>query len=377
MDDRRLVANSSRGVIVHEFHISGRNRSPTRNSHVHRDSPVSEASVLQAGSKLVREAIGEDEWKNTRLVDYKFVLNPSACFIWAHKSPQLENLVGGRSQIKSWGEKVTDEEIFRLNDLEEFQHTVQSNQSIHTTVVKRRHEVANGVDVLPPSKKRRLFTGSLHGVISQPLFHSSTFKTTTRGQKASFPDYRKSQSIAIPPYNEGQPCRPLSSYARTAWIIPIRGILPWSACTPAVVLEDDEDSLGKEGNRIQWTKTALQSFWTFLLSARAGGQLGQVGISFHVANSREREASMSTDVIINEQYSGSGPGRGKNELQVWNIPLSCADYVKVYHEANNAMALRNVLDAWAYRSPSGRKVRVLMGSKLALVDERSKGISFS
>jgi len=74
------------------------------------------------------------------------------------------------------------------------------------------------------------------------------------------------------------------------------------------------------------------------------------------------------------------------------MPLSSVDHIKVYHDVEYAMFLRNVWDAWGFslqaegvegvldqdrRGESGtkmRKVRVLKGAKLVLVDERSTGV---
>lgn len=57
--------------------------------------------------------------------------------------------------------------------------------------------------------------------------------------------------------------------------------------------------------------------------------------------------------------------------------LLSLDHFKVYHDATNAMQIRNVLDAWSFKPDSdapAAKIRVLKGAILALVDERSKGV---
>jgi hypothetical protein len=60
------------------------------------------------------------------------------------------------------------------------------------------------------------------------------------------------------------------------------------------------------------------------------------------------------------------------------------DHVKLYHHAPNAMYLRNALHVWAYQADAPieggekpEKIRLLKGARLALVDERSKGILIS
>lgn len=211
----------------------------------------------------------------------------------------------------------------------------------------------------------------------KPHFYSSMGSTAVRGRATEIPPYKKVKPIAIPPYGDNvTQLHPLSAFARTAWIVPVRGILPWALCTQAVVLNDSEEitSIGKEGALIQWTNASLIKFWDFLKDAREAGNLGQIGVSFHVAAARERESLLSADAI--NEHSGNS-ALGVSELQVWSRPLSSVDYIKIYHKGSNAMSLRNILDAWGHICPHGRKMRVLKGSRLALVDERCRGILVS
>jgi hypothetical protein len=71
------------------------------------------------------------------------------------------------------------------------------------------------------------------------------------------------------------------------------------------------------------------------------------------------------------------------------------DHIKVYHDVEYAMLLRNVWDAWGFlpqvkgaevvidqnKWAGGdaklKKIRILKGAKLVLVDERSKGVLLS
>ena len=74
------------------------------------------------------------------------------------------------------------------------------------------------------------------------------------------------------------------------------------------------------------------------------------------------------------------------------------DHIKVYHDVTCALHIRNVLDAWGYPNttldgsfeahgrdkntgkdnrPKTKKIRILKGAKLVLVDERSKGVLIS
>ncbi|KAK2460833.1 hypothetical protein APHAL10511_007303 [Amanita phalloides] len=356
-------------ITVHEFQVGEQTSDPLSSS------ATPGTSVCQAGSKLVRDAVCEAGWKSRRF-DSQITLRPprtDACFLWSLKPPQLpiHDLLSEATALKSWGDPFLEEEFIDIGGLSEFQHVVDIGEPVvrHATQ-ERQTEPAGDV---PARKKMKLFFGSLHGIIVQPHFYPSTSDMTTRGQAVQTPPYKKRPPVAIPPYTNVVTLQLhlVSIHARTAWIIPVRGILPWSACTRAVVLDDNEEDIGKEGSWIQWTKTALVEFWAFLVNVRATGKMGRIGVSFHLASVRERELSADT---VNEQYSNST--HGINELQVWSQPLSCADYVKVYHEASNAMCLRNILDAWAYEC-LGRKIRVLKGSKLTLVDECCRGLLVS
>lgn len=63
-----------------------------------------------------------------------------------------------------------------------------------------------------------------------------------------------------------------------------------------------------------------------------------------------------------------------------NIPLNFLDHIKVYHDAANSMQLRNIIDAWAFEpgeEARPRKIRLLVGARLVLLDERSKGVLVS
>lgn len=61
--------------------------------------------------------------------------------------------------------------------------------------------------------------------------------------------------------------------------------------------------------------------------------------------------------------------------------LSVVDYVKVNHDAFCRLHVRNALDAWSYEvrdmDGSVKKIRLLKGARLVLVDARSRGIQIS
>ena len=211
--------------------------------------------------------------------------------------------------------------------------------------------------------------------------------------------YQKTHPIPIPPHS--LPLPPPSPYSRSAWLIPIRGALPWKECTSAVMLDSSTlvpfrtDPL-KPDHPIKWTHPSLHSFWTFLLSLKATHNVGALGLSFHAARPPAPTSQAASTLnptslgggrqAITESNTTSGqPTSAGTAMQPprARLVLSNVDYIKVYHEAQYAMYVRNALHIWSYAIQSASestkpdKVRVLKGARLALVDERSKGILIS
>lgn len=68
------------------------------------------------------------------------------------------------------------------------------------------------------------------------------------------------------------------------------------------------------------------------------------------------------------------------------MPLALIDHIKIYHDTRFTMAIRNILDAWRFDAVEGttatgepniKKIRILKGARLVLLDERSKGVLVS
>ena len=185
--------------------------------------------------------------------------------------------------------------------------------------------------------------------------------------------------------------------ARCAWIIPIRGSLPWPFVTPASVLPDvagdSEDTPSQElplrtnsgsCEELIWTRDAMREFWKFLIELRTASRLGPLGLSFRAAPATAQLMSIQTDSGVNrdpvdvtpaaEEESRASTGKSSRSS------LQAVDHFKIYCDANQAVRLRNVLDAWsfAYQDPNDvgrmKKFRLLRGVTLVLVDEESRGI---
>ena len=166
---------------------------------------------------------------------------------------------------------------------------------------------------------------------------------------------------------------------------------------------------------IAWTRMSVASFWDFLLAIQQAKTLGPISISFHAASppiisftrptnelDQDTNRSTSSKDITSKSFANS----------VFRPSLQVVDHIKVYHNVTYAMYLRNVLDAWSYRfrpthdvgsrvhdegdvtdmaeekgvkggvrqtiplinEAESKKVRILKGAALVLVDESSNGV---
>lgn len=146
-------------------------------------------------------------------------------------------------------------------------------------------------------------------------------------------------------------------------------------------------------NYATWTHASLAAFWDFLLILQRAKTLGPLSISFHAAPPRSLPASEPDPATL-------PLGTNLSAYQSSTVPLlhtnlAEVDHIKVYHDTKYAMYLRNILDAWGYQQPAGgnssgdlpgnsavasakpKKVRMLKGAKLVLVDEVSSGVLIS
>jgi len=146
----------------------------------------------------------------------------------------------------------------------------------------------------------------------------------------------------------------------------VRGVLPWTGCSSAVVLSPTNISnlpqVVNDNGQITWTHESLVAFWSFLLALRDAKNLGALSISFNASDTDSVEKEVRCH--DNDRYN------------VYGSPfiVILQDYIKVYHDARFAMVIRNVLDAWGYLPSEGKTIRVLKGVRLILVNDRSGGI---
>jgi len=218
--------------------------------------------------------------------------------------------------------------------------------------------------------------------------------------------YRKARALPIPPSDV--PSVQLfmgCDYNRAAWLIPVRGSLPWEGTTRAIILGSSEVTKtvnvpllpsgplpNDDGiSRITWTHHSLVAFWKFLISVQQAKNLGPISLSFHTAPS---DTTFTLDSATNPTENGNRPiqpaqlrssadfSDGFSD-EVRRARLEATDFIKVYHDVKYSLYLRNVLDAYQYTpesivamsrdtAVSMTKIRLLKGARLALVDNLSK-----
>ncbi|OCH92742.1 hypothetical protein OBBRIDRAFT_409898 [Obba rivulosa] len=327
-------------------------------------------------------------------------------------------------------------EVFRMADLEEFQNTVLNHPIIQDR--SRTAGITEGSDAEKPenehilsqprSAQRQNEVGPLHAIIPQPHFHGVPQPTTYHvRQTISFPPYQKAYPTALAPYTPDTVQLLLGRrFTRLAWIIPVRGALPWPKCTAACLLRSGSaphfsrsplpigpspqlDDAEKVRPEITWTRESLLSCWDFLLELRRVKSMGPLALAFHAALPSDAGSVLGHG----QQSMSSGHQSTAVATAPGTIPnLLFVDHIKVFHDSAYTMQLRNIIDVWGFqlddtqKSPERAnvvphvhhpteqpeqtaqtnaaeatvplshptKIRMFVGAKLALIDERSRGV---
>ncbi|KAJ7135455.1 hypothetical protein C8R43DRAFT_618620 [Mycena crocata] len=295
------------------------------------------------------------------------------------RGPPESSSKRSKPNVVEWNTSIdSSEDFFNLDDLEEFENTDLSFLVAGSTKRFR----SEGFVEQPTSKRRRLEMASIRSVIPQP--HILPSPSSAASKNSTTPAYSKSRPIAIAPHTLPLP-DPLP-FTRRSWIIPVRGNLPWPLATSAVVLSDSVDLPEPPDptthEEIAWTAAALTSLWSCLVLIRDKNTLGPLGLSFHVSqyfssSSQQTELSgMGAQPFSMD--SEPAPSTVSSSLRQVTVPLTMSDHIKIYHDAENSMQIRNILDAWAFQPmDGGSKIRLFKGARLVLLDERAKGILLS
>ena len=178
-----------------------------------------------------------------------------------------------------------------------------------------------------------------------------------------------------------------------AWLIPVRGTLPWEHCTSGALLDDSNfiptPSSPIIDDQISWTQDSILKFWDFLLRLRQVGKLGPLAISFNCApQSRISPVTTNMDepIRLNPNITTTTTTTLTDTLPYpqeprSNLNLSMVDYIKVNHDGPCRLYVRSALDAWSYEVTDTdgciKKIRLLKGARLVLVDACSRGIQIS
>ncbi|GBE83563.1 hypothetical protein BKA93DRAFT_128543 [Sparassis latifolia] len=422
----------------------------------HDFQPISSQELLDKGRFLVRAASRVDRWFQPVIKASANIRSCGAAFEYSQHAPRCDSLdvrnqVAMTDLLQEWSSDVTvdENEAFRLEDLEEFQNSdltcVFHKPSITALIpaMPPANQLAPGLEPKrsrkgiigescsdePPRKRPRLDHSSLSKLLPQPHFHPSVFSAgdfspSDIGRNAFYP---KLTSRPVPPHTEEAMQEYLADpYARGAWIIPVRGTLPWDDCTSASILAAPS-TLSQEvrillpsgpssrpgqfpadllSDEITWTHHALSTFWEFLLAIRDAGTLGPLSLSFHAAPVTDPAESSWSNALLpgNHEHYGIHRSATDNSFPPLRSPLFSVDHIKVYHDTQYTKHVRNVLYAWSYScvlaedgsvhdAPQVRqrgkreastsrmgkdlnlqKIRMLKGARLVLVDEKSKAV---
>lgn len=210
-------------------------------------------------------------------------------------------------------------------------------------------------------------------------------------------DFKKpARCKPVPPHTEETYRAYLEDpYARCAWVIPVRGRLPWSECSAGFVQLEDADGTAKQATPLRfrddvtlhlelaWTEDSVREFWTFLVGLRSAGNVGPLGLSFHAAPAASSHftpaAADSGNRVRMLARSGSTAPTGDQPTQsVSSTVFQSVDHFKVYHDATQAGRVRNLLEAWKYRyrDQEGvlQKMRFLSSATFVLLDEASQPV---
>ncbi|KAG1819067.1 uncharacterized protein BJ212DRAFT_1479186 [Suillus subaureus] len=410
------------------------------------------AATLELGRDLAHAALSNLGWQKPSVSFNKrlFALKHDRLYQFSVSPPQVGTPAPRTHVLKDWGVPPGDEETLTLEALEEFIHPkleapcarptqkrpapqdsrpdVRDSQSRQTTRPST-YEVC----LEPPTKRPRHDTASISNLIPQVLIICSVYLHPAYdlqphyvpGPSVGFRPldsehlrpYRKTQPSLIAPFDLASAKLFLSaSCNRAAWLIPVRGVLPWDDATCATILEPPQTPQGddtpllpsgpaplRDGiSRITWTHHSVVHFWQFLISIQQAENLGSISIGFHSAPS---DTAFTLDSALGlTAGSGNRPvqpaqaGRSSDlsdglSDQVRHAQLEATDFIKVYHDTKYSFYLRNILDAYMYipgetaseeRHPADceiagltTKIRLLRLARLVIVDDRSRAVLLS
>ncbi|KAG7095626.1 hypothetical protein E1B28_006350 [Marasmius oreades] len=368
----------------------------------------STSQSLQEGRELVNQTLRSTKWFHTDAACSKrFWVPGSNVYMYVpipdvlHPSRRRDLLGYGSGcdsnsglNMPEWNSPVDGAEVLDMDNLPLFESTDLDDlfDPRNAPLIVERN--LNQQTANPPSVEQ-LDHSTLFKVFPQPHIHVfGNFEVT---KPFKIPVYSKTDPIPIFPYT-----LPLKSpsNARRAWLVPVRGILPWEHATPAVLLDPKVSPQSPRSPNpalslpIVWTHASLRAFWTSLLELKRRTGLGPISVSFTAAgcgslqsfisriprseymdSDEEEEVNPSPNPISGSDASDTPAGSNFHPN-----PLDSVDYIKIYHQSQFSMHFRNMVDRFGFEMKAGdgnEKVRVLKKARLVLVDDVARGVLVS
>ncbi|EJD01776.1 uncharacterized protein FOMMEDRAFT_141047 [Fomitiporia mediterranea MF3/22] len=284
--------------------------------------------------------------------------------------------------LKQWNDSSVAREVIDISKLKEFEGTSFSYvlacegsscnsaaQSAQVQVERRTHNgrkhvldatIVDGYDDGQSPRKRQSVDCvkiSLYNLIPQPHHHPYSHATVSQSSELEiiqrFEPFSKAPFISIGPVSPSRAETYFRDpYARSAWVIPVEGKLPWKEVSTAQIDAAQTTSTSQPTQVlaapciISWTPRAIRMFWEDLLVIRMHQALGAISLSFHVASAMEAQLNAITSANMRQTRSN-----GLVTDSLWPTPLSPKNlnyctYIKIYHDTRLTMHVRSVLDAW-------------------------------
>ncbi|KAL1672209.1 hypothetical protein EV122DRAFT_295039 [Schizophyllum commune] len=315
-----------------------------------------QTDVLSSTEKILHGVTAVNNWRTVTTENLPLFHTESTRAYMLLLAPPYVPGTRSRPELRDWGAPLDADlnDIFNLQELEDFESS--DFGYLDSLVVSKRKDHSNSPDPIP--KRRKLYTAPLYDLIPKPhVFLSPVMsKIKIRHLKA----YTRRKPIVLDPdANVSAP------FSRNTWIVPIRGKLAWEECSSAALFDPSHEFAipfppTPNDNEILWTRDAVMQFWQFLIYFRQKGRLGRIGLSFQVS-------SMPT--IGGSASSGSS---------TTNTDISSVDHIRIHHDGELSMHVRNILHLWAYRENEGDPdIRMLRGARLLLVNHKGKALLIS
>ncbi|KAI0372397.1 hypothetical protein BV20DRAFT_1015035 [Pilatotrama ljubarskyi] len=381
-------------------------------------------ALLDCAAQLVAFSCKQEKWYPPREINLSLFSLTGRGIRFSKDPPRYaasDRPGPGIPLSKEWGTSLAEEETWTLGDLEEFDHgalqallagdlppaeqrlpqdrsiegpsdgaetvDIDTPQLIRPGSKRTHHEDSALMHV---SKRPRLDEQPLYGALPLPHMYPAIITLNDPWPPFTHSDLFNSSPFPIPPHTSTTAEERISDpFGRLAWIVPVRGSLPWEGATMASLNVESGDVASLEAREIMpeapsisWTGHALRTFWAFLQELRNAGNLGPLSLAFcnppapndasspgqysYVGSQKRNTSSLATS-------EGEASLLGDGSTQLPCASLGRCVYIKIYHDARYTKVLRSILNAWSYKK-AGRKFRLLKGTALALLDEYGKGV---